>query len=297
MSFFATANKWGDFIKISHTVFALPFAIAAMVVAAREHGGWPGWRIFLLILCAMVTARTSAMTFNRIMDRRFDALNPRTAQRHLPAGTISLLNAWALFFVSSVLFLGATFFINRLCFILAPVALLIVCFYSLTKRFTDFTHVYLGIALGIAPVGAWLAVQGAFALPPVVLSLAVVLWLTGFDIIYATQDYEFDRRHGLHSLVVRWGVANSLKFAFLVHLASWAVLALFGLLCGFRLTYLIGLVIILGSVIVEHWLASRRSLKWINIAFFRLNALISIVFLISTVVSVLFPGLRRTWTW
>ena len=297
MSIVATASKWGDFVKISHTIFALPFALAAMVVAAREQGGWPGWRLFLLILSAMVTARTCAMTFNRIMDRHFDARNPRTAQRHLPVGTISLVSAWTLFFFSSTAFLVTTFYINRLCFILAPLALIVVCFYSLTKRFTDFTHVFLGIALGVAPVGAWLAVQGSFALSPLVLSLAVVLWLTGFDIIYATQDYDFDRTNGLHSLVVRWGVANSLQFAFLVHLVSWGMLAIFGLLCGFRLTYLIGLVIILGSVIVEHWLASRRSLKWINIAFFRLNALISIVFLISTVVSVLFPGLRRTWTW
>ncbi len=297
MSIFTTAGKWGDFVKISHTIFALPFALAAMVVAARENQGWPGWRVFLLILGAMVTARTCAMTFNRIVDRHYDAKNPRTSQRHIPMGTISLLGAWTLFGLSAGAFLVTTFFINNLCFALSPVALIAVCFYSFTKRFTDFTHVYLGIALGLAPLGAWLAVQGSFAFAPIVLALAVVLWLMGFDIIYSTQDYEFDRGHGLHSLVVRWGVNNALQFAFLAHLVSWGLLVLFGLICGFRFSYLIGLVIILGSLVVEHWLARRRSLKWINIAFFRLNALISIVFLISTVVSVLFPGLRRTWKW
>ena len=188
-----------------------------------------------------------------------------------------------------------TYFINSLCFALAPLALIIICFYSLTKRLTDFTHVYLGIALGIAPMGAWLAVRGEFALSPIILALAVALWLTGFDIIYATQDVDFDRGAGLGSLVVRWGISNSLQFAFLAHLIMWGLLALFGLVNKFRAPYYIGLIVILCSIIFEHWLARRRSLKWINTAFFRLNALISIIFLIIVIVSVAFPGFRRVW--
>jgi 4-hydroxybenzoate polyprenyltransferase len=181
----------------------------------------------------------------------------------------------------------------------------VVCFYSLTKRFTDFTHIFLGLALALAPLGAWLAVKGSFdffpvedgwlalkksAFLPVILAAAVVLWLIGFDVIYALQDYEFDRRHGLHSLVVRWGPDNALKAAFLSHLLMWGLLALFGLLSRFRVAYLVGLVVILASLLLEHWLARKRSLKWIDTAFFRLNALISTVFLIVTTAEVVFAG-------
>src|ERR1041384_4692125 len=153
-------RKWAEFVKFSHTIFALPFALAAMVVAAREQGGWPGWRKFILILAAMVCARTCAMAFNRIVDRKFDAANPRTAMRHLPAGKISLMSAVSLCIVSASGLVIASWFLNIVCFYLSPLALFIVCFYSVTKRFTDYTHVYLGIALALAPIGAWLAVQG-----------------------------------------------------------------------------------------------------------------------------------------
>ena len=290
-------RKYAEFVKLSHTVFALPFALAAMVVAAREQRGWPGWRVFGLVLAAMVTARTCAMAFNRIVDRKFDAANPRTAGRHLPSGQISLAAAWTLCVASAAGFLGTTYFINEICFYLAPVALFAVCFYSLTKRFTDFTHVYLGIALALAPIGAWLAVKGGFAfvpikqsaLLPLLLAVAVVFWLIGFDIIYAIQDFEFDRTHGLHSVVVRWGVKSALGISFLAHLAMWAALAAFGLLSGFGLPYLVGLFIILASLVLEHWVARKRSLKWIDVAFFRLNAFISIVFLVVTLAEVVFP--------
>lgn len=232
------------------------------------------------------------MAFNRIVDRKFDAANPRTAARHLPAGTISLGSALVLCALSGFGLLAASYFINPVCFYLSPLALFIVCFYSLTKRFTDFTHIYLGVALALAPLGAWLAVSGSLAFPPFLLALAVVAWLVGFDIIYAIQDYEFDRRHGLHSLVVRWGVKNALKFAFLCHIAMWTFLALFGLISRFRVAYSVGLFIILGSLVLEHWLAHKRSLKWINTAFFRLNALISLVFFIVTVTEVAFPAFK-----
>jgi len=296
---FSIIKKWSSFVRLSHTVFALPFALAAMVVAARDNRGWPGWQKFGLILAAMVCARTCAMAFNRIVDRKFDQANPRTANRHLPTGQISLLNASLLCLFSAAGLIAASYFLNPVCFYLSPVALVIICFYSLTKRFTDFTHVYLGIALALAPIGAWLAVRGGFSFRPIIgghsgvlpilLAAAVAFWLVGFDIIYALQDYEFDRQHGLHSLVVRWGPANALSAAFLSHMIMWGLLLFFGLLSGFKVAYLVGLFLILLSLLLEHWLARRRSLKWINVAFFRLNTLISLVFLIVTVAEVVFP--------
>ena len=187
-----------------------------------------------------------------------------------------------------------------------------ICFYSLTKRFTDYTHVFLGLALALAPVGAWLAVKGEFGfavaagifsssrlfglvrqpggMQPIVLALAVVLWLVGFDIIYSLQDYEFDKSHGLHSLVVAWGQKNALQAAFLAHMAMCGLLLAFGLLCRFRIAYLVGWLIIVGCLVLEHWIARRRSLNWINLAFFRLNAVVSAVFLIVTVAEVVFQG-------
>ena len=292
---FALLNKWASFVRFPHTVFALPFALAAMTVAARDNRGWPGWKTFGLILAAMVCARTCAMAFNRIADREFDALNPRTASRHLPTGQISLFSAWLLCLSSGASLIAVSYFLNPLCFYLSPVALVVICFYSLTKRFTDYTHVFLGLALALAPVGAWLAVKGANVsaleiLQMATLALAVVLWLVGFDIIYALQDYEFDKSHGLHSLVVAWGQKNALQAAFLAHLFMCGLLLAFGLLCRFRIAYLVGWMMIVGCLVLEHWIARRRSLNWINVAFFRLNAVVSAVFLIVTVAEVVFQG-------
>ena len=297
---FSAIQKWASFVKLSHTVFALPFALASMVVAARDNRGWPGWRTFLLILAAMVCARTCAMAFNRIVDRKFDAANPRTANRHLPTGQVSLAGAVFLCAVSAVGLVVASWFLGdeqrgRICFYLSPVALLVICFYSLTKRFTDYTHVFLGVALALAPVGAWLAVKGADVsvleiLQMTTLAAAVVLWLVGFDIIYALQDYEFDKSHGLHSLVVAWGPKNALQAAFLAHLIMCGLLLLFGLLCRFRIAYIIGWLIIVGCLVLEHWIARRRSLNWINMAFFRLNAVVSTVFLLVVAAEVIFQG-------
>jgi 4-hydroxybenzoate polyprenyltransferase len=291
----ALLRKWGSFVRFSHTVFALPFALAAMAVAARDNRGWPGWRIFGLSLAAMVCARTCAMAFNRIVDRKFDALNPRTAGRHLPTGAIGLTSAVALCVLAGVGLIAASYFLNPLCFYLSPVALLVICFYSLTKRFTDYTHVFLGLALALAPVGAWLAVKGTNVsgreiAEMVLLAFAVVLWLVGFDIIYALQDYEFDRSHGLHSLVVAWGPTNALQGAFLAHMVMCGLLLAFGLLCGFRLAFLVGWLLIVGCLCLEHWIARRRSLNWIQIAFFRLNAVVSAVFLIITIAEVAFKS-------
>ena len=302
-----TLVKWAGFVKLSHTIFALPFALAAMIVAARDTRGWPGWRVFLLILTARSCARTCAMAFNRIVDRKYDSMNPRTALRHLPAGQISLLSAVALCALSGAGLVAAAYFLNPLCFYLSPVALFLVCFYSLTKRFTDYTHVWLGLALALAPLGAWLAVRGGFDLFPlrngsvslahsgflaILLAVAVVFWLIGFDIIYALQDYEFDKRVGLRSVVVAWGPLNALRAAFLSHLVMILLLFAFGLLSRFRIAYLIGMIVIAASLLFEHWLARRRSLNWVQNAFFRLNALVSLVFLVVTVCEVVFPGFR-----
>jgi 4-hydroxybenzoate polyprenyltransferase len=303
-------SKWASFVKFSHTVFALPFALASMMLAARDQRGWPGWRVFFLVLVAMVSGRTCAMAFNRIVDRRFDALNPRTAGRHLPAGAISMTSAVSLCILSGAALVAASWALNPLCFALSPVALFFICFYSLTKRFTDFTHVWLGIALAIAPVGAWLAVKGGVeflpmidgklklshsAFVPLVLALSVLLWLFGFDIIYATQDYEFDRRQGLRSLVVRWGPKNALGVAFIAHLLLWMLLAVFGALAAFRLAYWLGLMVIGVLLLAEHLLARRRDTHSVNIAFFKLNGTISTLFLGLVAVEVLFPWFRLQW--
>ena len=303
-------SKWASFVKFSHTVFALPFALASMMLAARDQHGWPGWRVFLLVLAAMVSGRTCAMAFNRIVDRRFDALNPRTAGRHLPAGAISMTSAVSLCLLSGAALMAASWMLNPLCFALSPVALFFICFYSLTKRFTDFTHVWLGIALAIAPVGAWLAVKGGVeflpmidgklklshsAFVPLVLALSVLLWLFGFDIIYATQDYEFDRTQGLRSLVVRWGPKNALGVAFIAHLLLWILLAIFGALAAFRLAYWLGLMVIGALLLAEHLLARRRDTRSVNVAFFKLNGTISTLFLGLVAVEVLFPWFRLQW--
>lgn len=235
------------------------------------------------------------MAFNRIVDRKFDALNPRTARRHLPRGEISLASAITLCVLAGVGLVTASYFLNPLCFYLSPIALMAICFYSITKRFTDYTHFFLGFALALAPVGAWLAVKGTNItwqemLQMGVLAAVVVLWLVGFDIIYALQDYEFDRAQGLHSLVVAWGPKNALQGAFLAHVLMCGLLLAFGLLCRFRIAYLVGWLLIVGCLMLEHWIARRRSLNWINVAFFRLNAVVSSVFLVVTLAEVVFRG-------
>jgi len=210
-------------IRFSHTIFALPFALGALVVAAN---GLPSERTLLLVLACMVSARTAAMLFNRFVDWSLDQRNPRTASRYLllskPAIGASLV-------VSSALFLAAAAAINRLTFVLSPIALGTVFLYSLTKRFTAATHFFLGLALAISPIGAWIAQRGDVDLAPIVLALGVICWVAGFDLIYATQDFEFDRREGIHSLVVKLGIVRSLRLAQLLHLLLFAALIGFGL--------------------------------------------------------------------
>lgn len=262
------------FVRFSHTIFALPFALGSMLVAAH---GWPSWQIFGLIVIAMVFARTAAMTFNRLADWHIDQRNPRTVERHR---LVSHSAAIALLFITSAAFVFTTKWINPLCFALSPVALLIVFFYSLTKRFTSLSHFFLGLALSVSPVGAWLAVTGRFALPPLVLALAVLLWVAGFDVIYATQDHEFDRAEGLRSLVVRLGVPRALRWAQALHWIMLAVLVVFGWLAHLGLAFYIGLVLIAGAVLFEHRSAARLDVAGINRAFFTSNAVVGLVFVL-----------------
>ena len=260
------------FVRFSHTIFALPFALGSMLVAAH---GLPGWKTIALIVLAMVCARTAAMTFNRLADWEIDQRNPRTADRHR---LISRAAAIALLVVTAGAFVATTWFINRLCFWLSPVALAIVFFYSLTKRFTSFSHFYLGLALSVSPVGAWLAVRGEFAFAPLVLALAVLLWVAGFDIIYATQDHEFDRGAGLRSLVVRLGVSRSLAWAQRLHWIMLGVLAGFGWVAQLGAVFYASLVLVAGALIYEHRSAARLDVAAINRAFFSSNAFVGVVF-------------------
>jgi 4-hydroxybenzoate polyprenyltransferase len=275
------ANRFSRFlhlIRFSHTIFALPFALASLVVAAN---GLPSGRVLVLVLICMVTARTAAMLFNRLADWTIDQRNPRTDSRHLLASknlmVVALIASIALFVVSSA-------FINPLTFVLSPVALIIIFFYSLTKRFTDATHFFLGLALGVAPVAAWIAQTGRIELAPVVLALGVICWVAGFDIIYATQDLEFDRRERLRSLVVRLGISRSLRLAQILHLLMFVALIAFGIVANLGLTYFSVGIPIAAALIYEHRSAQRLDLAAINRAFFQSNALVSAVFVVAVCV-------------
>jgi 4-hydroxybenzoate polyprenyltransferase len=261
-------------IRFSHTIFALPFALGALVVAAN---GWPSARVLFLVVLCMVFARTAAMLFNRLVDWSLDQRNLRTASRHL---LISKSAAIVMLAASSGGFLIAAAVINRLTLILAPVALTLIFFYSLTKRFTSATHFFLGLALAIAPVGAWIAQTGRIDLAPFVLGAGVICWVAGFDLIYATQDYDFDRREGLRSLVVNLGIARSLRLAQLLHLLTFVALIAFGVVAQLGAVYYWSMPLIAAALFYEHQ-TEKRDLAGINRAFFRSNAFVSAVFLVA----------------
>jgi 4-hydroxybenzoate polyprenyltransferase len=264
-------------IRFSHTIFALPFALGALVVAAN---GWPSLRVFVLVIVCMVFARTAAMLFNRLVDWSLDQRNPRTASRHL---LISKSGATVSLAVTSGGFLLAAAAINRLTLILAPVALALVFFYSLTKRFTSATHFFLGLALAIAPIGAWIAQTGRIDLAPVVLAAGVICWVAGFDLIYATQDYDFDRREDIRSLVVKFGIARSLRLAQLLHLLTFVALIAFGMVAQLGPVYYWSMPLIGAALFYEHR-TEKLDLTGINRAFFQTNAFVSAVFLIAVCV-------------
>lgn len=260
-------------IRFSHTVFALPFALGSLVVAAN---GLPSARVLLLVIACMVAARTAAMLFNRWIDWSIDQRNPRTASRHLllPKTAVVLLLV-----VSSAIFIVCAALINRWTAWLSPVALLLVFFYSVTKRFTNSTHFFLGLALAIAPVATWIAQRAEFAWPPLILACGVLCWVAGFDLIYATQDYEFDRRERLHSLVVKLGIERSLRLAQALHVITWIALILFGVSARLGSFYFGGIGVIAAALWIEHRAARRLDIVAINRAFFASNAVVSAIFL------------------
>ena len=261
-------------IRFSHTIFALPFALGALVVAAN---GLPSARTLLLVLVCMVSARTAAMLFNRFVDWSLDQRNPRTVSRHL---LLSKPAIGALLVLSSALFLAAAAAINRLTFVLSPIALAIVFFYSLTKRFTAATHFFLGLALAISPIGAWIAQRGELDLAPIVLAIGVICWVAGFDLIYATQDFEFDRREGIRSLVVTMGIVRTLRVAQLLHVLMLTMLIGFGFAANLGPIYFLAMPVVAVALVYEHRSARSLDVAGINRAFFQSNAFVSAVFLV-----------------
>lgn len=272
-------RRFLHFIRFSHTIFALPFAVGAMFVAAA---GRPSLRIAGLILLAMVFARTAAMTFNRLADWEIDKRNPRTEGRHKLVPKPVAVFACA---ASALLFWAVTWWINPLCFALAPVALLIVFAYSYAKRFTSLAQFFLGLALSVAPVGAWVAVTGHFAAAPFILAAGVLVWTAGFDTIYATQDYEVDRREGLRSLVVWLGVPLALRTAILLHLAALAAFIAFGIMTGLGFFYFLTIAFMTAALVYEHLLVRKGNVRAINQAFFQANAIVGLLFVIGTIVA------------
>lgn len=275
--------KYLELVKFAHTVFALPFALVSMLVAA---GGFPSLRTFLWILAAMVAARTMAMTFNRIVDLEFDRANPRAAVRPTVTGEVSLPQAWTLWVLCNAVFFLSAFMLNRLCLYLSPVVWVVLNGYSLTKRFTNWTHLFLGLALGLSPLGAWVAVTGRIEWAPVPLSIAVIAWVAGFDIIYALQDEEIDRRLGLHSLVAGLGARKALVISRLFHALSFSFLLLFGWMQGLGTFYFLGVVAAGIALAVEQSLVSAEDRSRVGAAFFTANGFVSLALLAATCLDV-----------
>lgn len=269
-----------EMIKFEHSLFALPFALTGALLAVRGAGltGVELAEKFLWIVVAMVSARSAAMAFNRLVDADIDAKNPRTKMRAIPAGQVSRRFTWGFIVFWSAVFVLASGMLNALCLLLSPVALAIVCGYSYTKRFTSLSHIVLGAALGIAPLAAWIAIRGQFDAPILLLSAAVTLWVAGFDMIYACQDSEFDRDQGLHSIPARLGVPQSLLLARLFHVAMIALLAWLWSSMGLGWLGLAGVVVTAVLLAWEHSLVSADDLSKVNAAFFTANGIVSVLF-------------------
>lgn len=267
-----------EMIKIEHSVFALPFAMMGMMWGSLSIGGtgWPGWAVFGWIVLAMVSARSAAMAFNRIADRDIDAVNPRTKMRALPAGILQLRQANLFFFGSVAVFLGSAGMLNTLTLALAPVALLVTLGYSLTKRFTPLCHFILGLSLGIAPAAAWIGVTGSLSWPIVLATAAVTFWTAGFDIIYALQDEEFDREHGLRSLPQTLGKPRALLVSRVCHFVAVAALVTAGLMLGRGPLFFAGVALAAGLLVYEQSLVKPDDLSKVNMAFFTLNGYVSL---------------------
>ena len=284
------SRSWGKLavilrmVKFSHTVFALPVALMSAFLASD---GWPSMEKLLLIVLAMVGARNAAMAFNRLVDLEYDRANPRTRQRALPRGELSLRQVRLFIVACSALFIGAAYLLGRLAFILSPFTLLVLFFYSYTKRFTSCSHLFLGVALGLAPLGAWVGVRDSLSLIPLVLGLAVLFWVAGFDIIYACQDLDFDRRTGLHSIPRRFGLRGALWLSALFHLATAGLLLWVMFLARLGGYYFLGWLGVSVLLIYEHYLVSPADLSRLGKAFFLVNSLVSVVLCLGTLLDVL----------
>ncbi len=291
-------------IKFSHTIFAMPFALIGFFLGVNEFiplkdffssnpysfykidsetsskiFSFNYWAtLFILMLLCMIFARSAAMAFNRFLDRKFDAKNPRTAVREIPAGVISAKNALAFTIISCILFIACTYFINSICFYLSPVALFVILFYSYTKRFTALCHLVLGLGLSLAPIGAYLAVTGVFALLPVLFSFAVIFWVSGFDIIYALQDEGFDKENELYSIPSVMGKSKALMVSVLLHVLSAVAVIAAGFYGHFGLWYWVGIGVFVGMLIYQHSIVKPNDLSKVNIAFMTANGIASVVF-------------------
>jgi 4-hydroxybenzoate polyprenyltransferase len=284
-------QKYLSLIKFSHTIFALPFALIGFFLGMQTDvitDTHTLLKLFLLVLGCMVFARSAAMAFNRYLDRQIDALNPRTAIREIPAGAIRPSQALTFTILSALLFIVCTWFINRICFYLSPVALFVILFYSYTKRFTPLCHLVLGLGLSLAPIGAYLAVTGSFHLLPVLFSLAVLFWVSGFDIIYALQDESFDRTQQLHSIPVWLGASNALLLSRCLHMLS-ALCILAAYWVGhFGGWYLVGFMVFAGMLIYQQSIVSPRNLSRVNLAFMTANGIASVVFAVFVITDLYF---------
>ncbi|GHE34600.1 4-hydroxybenzoate octaprenyltransferase [Sphingobacterium griseoflavum] len=271
-------KKYMSLVLFAHSIFALPFAIIGFFLALQTTANTFDWRKLGLMLLCMVTARNAAMAFNRFLDRDIDAKNPRTAGRDIPAGKISAGQALTFTIVNCVLFMAATYFINSLCFYLSPVALFVVLFYSYTKRITPLCHVVLGVGLGLAPVGAYLVVTNAFHIIPIFFGLAVMCWSSGFDIIYALQDEEFDRQQGLNSIPAFFGGAKALRISECLHVLSFIFVFLPVLYMEVSWFYYVGLLFYGLLLIYQHYIVSPSDLRRVNRAFMTTNGIASVIF-------------------
>jgi 4-hydroxybenzoate polyprenyltransferase len=280
---FTRLRTYFSFVRFSHSVFALPFALAGALLASRHAAitaGTVGW-----ILAAMVSARSAAMGFNRLVDARMDALNPRTSNRELPRGAMSMREAAAFVTLASLCFCYSAWRLSPLCFLLAPVALAIVLWYSLAKRYTTWTQMFLGLAMAVAPVGGWLAVGGRGGWEPWILALAIGTWVGGFDVLYACQDVDFDRAHGLRSIPVRFGVSASLTISRLMHVVTVACLLALPLVTPLPYWYVLGVALVAGLLVYEQSLVSADDLSQVKRAF-DLNGYVGILYLIVLAVAV-----------
>jgi 4-hydroxybenzoate polyprenyltransferase len=273
-----SVKNYLSLVKFSHTIFAMPFALIGFSMAVIQLSNNFPYKIFALVLVCMITARNSAMAFNRYIDRNFDAANPRTVVREIPSGIIKAENALFFILLNVILFITATWFINPLCFYLSPVALLVILGYSLTKRFTALCHIVLGIGLALAPIGAYIAVSGVFKILPLFFSFIVLFWVSGFDIIYALQDEEFDRSQKLHSIPVLLGKKGALRLSELLHLITATLVVVAGFYGSFNYLYWIGAGIFIALLIYQHSIVKPQDLSRVNLAFFTTNGIGSVVF-------------------